>query len=102
MLTDHAPNTFLPTKTPLSRRQARWSEFLQRFELTWQYKPGAINVADPVSRSPTLQLALAALTLASSVRAPSESDALSMLAMHSSLLGPVAAASGAVAPTPDL
>ena len=55
VMTDHAPNTYLPTQPNLSRRQARWSEFLQRFNtLTWHYKPGKINVADPVSRSPAL------------------------------------------------
>ena len=55
IMTDHAPNTFLPSQTTLSRRQARWSEFLQRFKtLSWHYKPGKVNVADPVSRSPNL------------------------------------------------
>ncbi len=48
MLTDHAPNTLLPTKNDLSRRQARWSEYLPRFEITWLYKPGKVNVADPL------------------------------------------------------
>jgi hypothetical protein len=53
VMTDHAPNTYLPSQPNLSRRQARWSGFLQRFNtLTWHYKPGRINVADPVSRSP--------------------------------------------------
>lgn len=54
VMTDHAPNTFMPTKAQLSRRQARWSEFLQRFHLSWHYKPGSLNVADPVSRTPNL------------------------------------------------
>ncbi len=55
VMTDHAPNTYLPTPSNLSRRQARWSEFLQRFNtLTWHYKRDKINVADPVSRSPAL------------------------------------------------
>jgi len=55
LMTDHAPNTFLPTQASLSRRQARWSEYLQRFKtLKWFYKPGKTNVADPVSRSPAL------------------------------------------------
>ena len=50
-MTDHAPNTFMPTQATLSRRQARWSEFLQRFKtLEWHYKPGRINVAEPVAR----------------------------------------------------
>ena len=52
IVTDHAPNTYLNSQPTLSRRQARWSEFLQRFKLEWQYRPGRINVADPISRSP--------------------------------------------------
>ncbi len=39
VITDHAPNTFMPTKAVLSRRQARWSEFLQRFPVRWCYSP---------------------------------------------------------------
>ncbi len=31
VMTDHAPNTYLPTQANLSRRQTRWSEYLQRF-----------------------------------------------------------------------
>ena len=55
VMTDHAPNTYLPSQQSLSRRQARWSGFLQRFAtLSWHYKPGRINVADPVSRAPNL------------------------------------------------
>lgn len=54
VMTDHAPNTFLPTKAQLSRRQARWSEFLQSFGLSWHFKSGVINIADPVSRIPAL------------------------------------------------
>ena len=50
IVTDHIPNTYLPTQPRLSRRDAGWSEFLQRFPtLSWDYKPGSKNVADPVS-----------------------------------------------------
>ena len=52
VLTDHQPLTFLPTKTQLSRRQARWQEFLSRFHIEWQHRPGRLNVADPLSRHP--------------------------------------------------
>ena len=32
---------------------ARWSEYLQRFHFTWEYKPGSTNsAADSLSRSP--------------------------------------------------
>lgn len=50
VITDHEPNTFFSSKPTLSRRQARWEEFLSRFHFTWQYKPGAKNPADPLSR----------------------------------------------------
>ena len=52
--TDHRPNTFLATQTLMSRRKARWIEFLSRFVIQWQYKPGRTNVADPLSRQPNL------------------------------------------------
>jgi hypothetical protein len=40
-----------PISAILSRRQARWSEFLQRFgNYKWDYCPGKQNVADALSR----------------------------------------------------
>lgn len=54
LVTDHHPLTYLQTSAPLSRRQARWLEFMQRFHVTWEYRPGRLNVADPLSRNPTL------------------------------------------------
>ena len=53
LVTDHNPLTYLQTQQTLSRRQARWMEFMSRFNYTWQYRPGRINVADPLSRCPT-------------------------------------------------
>ncbi len=51
--TDHGANTFLDTQPNLSRRQARWQEFLSRFHFTWKFIPGVRNsVADPLSRRP--------------------------------------------------
>ena len=51
--TDHGANTFLDTQPSLSRRQARWQEFLSRFHFTWKFLPGVRNnVADPLSRRP--------------------------------------------------
>jgi len=40
LLTDHHPLTFLKTQATLSRRQARWMEFLSRFHFEFRYKPG--------------------------------------------------------------
>jgi hypothetical protein len=50
VLTDHNPLCHLPTQPLLSRRQARWSEFLQQFKFGWEYKPGIDNPADSLSR----------------------------------------------------
>ena len=54
VVTDHQPLTYFFDKTTLSRRQARWKEFLSRFHLRFQYEAGKHNVADPVSRNPAL------------------------------------------------
>ncbi len=53
LVIDHKPNTFLDTQPTLSRRQNRWSEYLQRFNFTWEYRPCRTNVADPLSRNPS-------------------------------------------------
>lgn len=61
MVTDHSPNTFSQSKGPekLSRRQVRWVQFLQRFDMEWVFRPGRSNFADPLSRDPTfLQVAI--------------------------------------------
>ena len=50
VVTDHKPNTYLATQPRLSRRQARWSEFLQPYRFEWSYRPGRMNSADPLSR----------------------------------------------------
>ena len=74
LCTDHNPNVHLPTQASLSRRQARWMEFLSRFHLQWVYKPGRINMADPLSRdsgfkTPSAAVArLAAMELRRSAR----------------------------------
>jgi hypothetical protein len=60
LVTDHNPLTFLPTQASLSRRCARWMEFLARFHVKWEYRPGRINVADPLSRNPALALGILA------------------------------------------
>jgi hypothetical protein len=52
LVTDHNPLTFFSVQPTLSRRQARWSEFLGRFHYKVKYRPGASNPADPLSRLP--------------------------------------------------
>jgi len=56
LVTDNMPNTYLDTQPTLSRRQARWSEYLQRYNFTWVHRPGKQNVADPLSRNPSFKL----------------------------------------------
>lgn len=53
VVTDHQPLTYLGSLKAsglLSRRQARWISFLQDQHIRWSYRPGRINVADPLSR----------------------------------------------------
>jgi hypothetical protein len=53
VVTDHVSNIFFQTQPSLSRRQARLSEFLQRFgPINWVFRAGRDNVADPLSRYP--------------------------------------------------
>lgn len=65
LITDHNPLIHLPSQPMLNRRQARWMEYLSRFEpgLTWEYRPGRSNIADPVSRNPGLHRAAPARTI---------------------------------------
>ena len=49
LVTDNRPNTFLQTQPTLSRRQARWSEYLQRFHFNWVHRAGRHNFADPLA-----------------------------------------------------
>ena len=52
IVTDHHPLVHLSSQPHLSRRQARWSEYLQGFNFEWVYKPGVTNIADPLTRLP--------------------------------------------------
>ena len=77
LVTDNMPNTYLDTQPTLSRRQARWSEYLQRYNYTWVHRPGKHNVADPLSRNPSfrqLHAILAAVTRRSTHKTDSVAD----------------------------
>jgi transposase InsO family protein len=50
VVTDHNPNVYFPKQTTLSRRQARWMEFMSRFKFAWKHTPGTKNPADGLSR----------------------------------------------------
>lgn len=52
VVTDHQPNTWFASQKQLSPRQARWYEKLRGFDFTWEYRPGRLNAADPLSRNP--------------------------------------------------
>ncbi|GLI71128.1 hypothetical protein VaNZ11_016210, partial [Volvox africanus] len=58
--TDHKPLTFLQSVPTLNRRQARWMEYLARFNCTWEYISGKLNIADALSRHPLLHAAILA------------------------------------------
>lgn len=49
---DHEPLRYLRTKPSLTPRQVRWSQFLEAFEYTWEFRQGRLNAADPLSRAP--------------------------------------------------
>lgn len=44
----------LRSKPRLTKREARWVEFLADFDFTVYHRPGKENVADPLSRRPDL------------------------------------------------
>ncbi|KAJ9511277.1 hypothetical protein QJQ45_017126, partial [Haematococcus lacustris] len=50
LFTDHQPLVALPTQKVLSRRQARWMEFMSRFSYSLVHIAGTVNPADPLSR----------------------------------------------------
>ena len=51
VITDHKNLEYFMTTKQLSRRQARWSEFLSRFNFAIQYRPGRLNSrADALTR----------------------------------------------------
>ena len=68
-MTDHNPNTYFSSQPNLSRRQVRWSEKLQDYDFSWQYRPGKSNIADPISRQVVHQ-ASACVSSLLALRAP--------------------------------
>ena len=55
IVTDHLPNTYVDSATVTShtlQRRARWLEIASSYDYEWEYRPGRLNVADPISRAP--------------------------------------------------
>jgi hypothetical protein len=54
LVTDHQPNVYLDTANNAHsvHRPARWLSVSCGYNYKWCYRPGPINVADPVSRAP--------------------------------------------------
>lgn len=50
LITDNRGVTFLKSKSGLSKREARWAEFLAEFDVTFIHRPGRENIADALSR----------------------------------------------------
>ena len=52
---NHKNLLYFSTSRTLSRRQARWSLFLSRFDFTLIHKPGVTHCPDALSRRPDLK-----------------------------------------------
>jgi hypothetical protein len=53
LITDHKNLEYFMSKKLLNRRQARWAQFLSRFDYEIVYQPGKSNEkADPLTRRP--------------------------------------------------
>jgi hypothetical protein len=63
VVTDHNPLQYFETQKVLSRRLARWQEFLSQFNYEWEYRQGRNNIADPISRNPSLALISVLMTM---------------------------------------
>ena len=66
IVTDHEPNTYLDKSTNphTVKRRGRWLAASCGYDYTWLYRPGRLNVADPISRAPQLFAMLCARTAA--------------------------------------
>ena len=69
VVTDREPNTWFHSQKKLSPRQHRWYEFLADLDFTWQYRPGRLNMADPLSRHPRFSAKLQSAVCAVATRA---------------------------------
>ena len=56
LYTDNMDVIYLRTKPCITKREARWVEFLADYDFTTHHRSGDSNVADPLSRRPDYQL----------------------------------------------
>ena len=54
VITDNMAVVYLKTKPSITKREARWVEFLADYNYTVRHRPGRENPADPLSRRPDL------------------------------------------------
>ena len=55
ILTDHKNLEYFRKPQDLSRKQARWNQWMQQFHFTFVHRPGKTNPADPLSRRPDFE-----------------------------------------------
>jgi hypothetical protein len=82
IVSDHEPLKYFRTKTSLAPREVRWSQFLERFDYTWEYRQGKLNAADPLSRAQHASISGSGVGSVTGSSAPSETvlDHLAALA----------------------
>lgn len=61
LYTDNMGVVYLRTKPSITRREARWVEFLADYDFTIHHQSGKTNVADPLSRRPDYDCQINAL-----------------------------------------
>jgi len=56
IFTDNMGVVYLRSKPQITKREARWVEFLADYDFTVHHRSGKLNIADPLSRRPDFQL----------------------------------------------
>jgi len=56
VVTDNMAVLYLRSKPSISKREARWIEFLADYDFTVHHRAGKSNIADPLSRRPDFEL----------------------------------------------